>query len=341
MAFKNEQDLSLYDLASSKTSDAQKLMGEARKLLQQDLENVRQEKLAFEEMTKTLNEIHFASTVKLNVGGKIYKTALATLQKDPDSMLCAMFSGKFELKPDDEDGAYFIDRDAELFRYILNYLRNDVLHCPDERTVLEDLLVEARFYQVQGLIAQLERKMHPLKSSVIIKDGKHRKAVMSWLPPGASCSLLFRATTDGGTPKDFHHCCDNKGATLVVIQSGKYICGGYTSKSWESPDSLISVPDFLSFLFSLVKPSNSEPIKIPVKPDGNGGIGLRNDFGPTFASTSCTDLYVLSSGSGNMICKANLGGCFSNPEGYGRNATFFTGENQFKVTEMEVFKIAI
>ena len=39
-----------------------------------------------------------------------------------------------------------------------------------------------------------------------------------------------------------------------------------------------------------------------------------------------------------MICKANLGGCFSNPEGYGRNATFFTGENQFKVTEMEVFK---
>ena len=77
---------------------------------------MRQEKLAFEEMTKTLNETHIASAVKLNVGGKIYKTALATLQKDPDSMLCAMFSGKFELKPDDEDGAYFIDRDAELFR---------------------------------------------------------------------------------------------------------------------------------------------------------------------------------------------------------------------------------
>ena len=114
-----------------------------------------------------------------------------------------------------------------------------MLHCPDERTVLEDLLVEARFYQVQGLIAQLERKMHPLKSSVIIKDGKHRKAVMSWLPPGASCSLLFRATTDGGTPKDFHHCCDNKGATLVVIQSREYICGGYTSKSWDSRKLLI------------------------------------------------------------------------------------------------------
>lgn len=115
MASKEEQDLSLFDLASSKTSDAQRLMSEASDLLRQDLKNVRQEKLAFEEMIKTLNEVHFASTVKLNVGGKIYKTTLATLRKDPDSMLCAMFSGKFEVKPD-EDGAYFIDRDAEMFR---------------------------------------------------------------------------------------------------------------------------------------------------------------------------------------------------------------------------------
>ena len=71
-----------------------------------------------EEITKTLNDVHFASTIKLNVGGKIYKTTLDTLRKDPDSMLCAMFSGRFDLKADEDDGAYFIDRDAELFRYV-------------------------------------------------------------------------------------------------------------------------------------------------------------------------------------------------------------------------------
>ena len=54
--------------------------------------------------------------MKLNVGGKIYKTTLDTLRKDPDSMLSSMFSGRFELKADDEDGGYFIDRDGELFR---------------------------------------------------------------------------------------------------------------------------------------------------------------------------------------------------------------------------------
>ena len=130
MATKQEQELSLFELASAKLSDAQKLMevanaklsdsqtlmAEARDLLKQDLNNARQEKSAIEEITKTFNKVHFASTIMLNVGGKIYKTTLDTLRKDPDSMLCAMFSGRFELKADERDGAYFIDRDGKLFR---------------------------------------------------------------------------------------------------------------------------------------------------------------------------------------------------------------------------------
>jgi len=105
------------DLACAKISEAQKLMSEARELLKKDLDNVRQEKTAFEELTlrRILSQVHFKSTVKLNVGGKIYKTTLDTLRNDPDSMLCAMFSGRHELKADEEDGSYFIDRNGELF----------------------------------------------------------------------------------------------------------------------------------------------------------------------------------------------------------------------------------
>ena len=116
MATGHEKEVSLFDLASEKVADAQKLMAEAKELLKQDLDNARQEKAAIEEITKTLRQIHFSSKIKLNVGGKIYKTTLDTLRKDPDSMLNAMFSGKFELKADEEDGAYFIDRDGKLFR---------------------------------------------------------------------------------------------------------------------------------------------------------------------------------------------------------------------------------
>jgi len=236
MATKDKRELNLVDLARKKIYDAPKLVSEARNLLGQRLDDIRREKAAFEETTRVLNEVHFGRTVKLNVGGKIYKTTLSTLQKDPDSMLCAMFSGRHELKPDEEDGAYFIDRDAELFRYILNYLRNGKLQYPDDKTVQEDLLAEARFYQVQEVIAQLEREIPPslLTSSAIIKSEYHCLAVMSWLPPGATCSLLYRATTHGKTAKKFHRCCDNQGPTLVVIKSGECICGGYTSKSWQS-----------------------------------------------------------------------------------------------------------
>ena len=118
MAANQEHELSLFELASAKLSDAQKLMAEARELLKQDLNNSRKEKTAIEEITRTLNEVHFASTIMLNVGGKIYETTLATVRKDPDSMLCAMFSGRFELKANERDGAYFIDRDGKLFRYV-------------------------------------------------------------------------------------------------------------------------------------------------------------------------------------------------------------------------------
>ena len=119
MAAEQGKESSLFELAGAKLSDAQKLMAEARvclELMKQDFDSARQEKAAIEEITKTLSQVHFASKIKLNVGGKIYKTTLDTLRKDPDSMLCAMFSGKFDLKADEEDGAYFIDRDAKLFR---------------------------------------------------------------------------------------------------------------------------------------------------------------------------------------------------------------------------------
>ena len=113
---KTKQEESLFVKASTKLSDAQKLTSEAHELVKQDLDSLRRERSAFEEMARILNLVHFDSTIKLNVGGKIYKTTLDTLQKDPDSMLSAMFSGRHELRKDEEDGAYFIDRDGKLFR---------------------------------------------------------------------------------------------------------------------------------------------------------------------------------------------------------------------------------
>ena len=123
----------------------------------------------------------------------------------------------------------------------MNYLRNGQLILPDDR-IKEELLEEAKFYQIQGIIEQLEEKTATspgfLCSSLIVTNETHQSAVQSWLPPNATCSLLFRASTDGHTHADFHRCCDNKGPTLLLIKSGEYIFGGFTSKSWETPGSM-------------------------------------------------------------------------------------------------------
>ena len=116
----------------------------------------------------------------------------------------------------------------------MNYLRSGQLILPDDK-IKEELLEEAKFYQVQGIIEQLEDKYSGfLVSSLIVKNETHQSTLQSWLPPNATCSVLYRASTDGYTPDDFHRCCDNKGPTLVLIKSGEYIFGGYTSQSWIS-----------------------------------------------------------------------------------------------------------
>lgn len=104
-------------IANENISQAQALIGEAHRIMVQQVENVSRESAKLEQRTKELRRVHFAQTIKLNVGGKIYKTTLATLQKDPDSTLGAMFSGRFAVEPSEDDGAYFIDRDGKAFRY--------------------------------------------------------------------------------------------------------------------------------------------------------------------------------------------------------------------------------
>lgn len=290
MATGQEKELSLFDLASEKVADAQKLMAEAKELLKQDLDNARQEKAAIEEITKTLRQIHFSSKIKLNVGGKIYKTTLDTLRKDPDSMLNAMFSGKFELKADEEDGAYFIDRDGKLFRYILNYLRDGDLLYPEDQTAKEQLLKEAKFYQVQGIINHLEEALSFGIPSSIIKDKNHESYLLSWLSPGTTFSLLYCASVNGKNPGIFHRCCDKKGPTLLVIKSGEYIFGGYASKSWRSALSVRGIEDSKSFLFTLEGPSGSEPIRINPTPGAHGGIRCYDVIGPCFGTQRHYDL---------------------------------------------------
>ena len=104
---------------------------------------------------KLVSQYSVTIRYRYNVGGQHFVTSLQTLRKDPNSMLAAMFSGKFDTKPS-EDGSFFIDRDGTHFRFILNYLRDGELTLPKEATFLDELRKEVAFYQIQGMLDNLK-----------------------------------------------------------------------------------------------------------------------------------------------------------------------------------------
>ncbi|OQR81238.1 hypothetical protein ACHHYP_16615 [Achlya hypogyna] len=69
------------------------------------------------------------STVKLNVGGRIFETAKTNLVRHTDSYFAAMLATE-RWNPRD-DGAYFVDADPNVFEYIMAYVRDDEIDFSD------------------------------------------------------------------------------------------------------------------------------------------------------------------------------------------------------------------
>lgn len=104
----------------------------------------------------------FQGRIKLDVGGNIFTTSILTLTRESDSMLAAMFSGRHEIISE-PDGCVFIDRDGTHFRHVLNYLRDGGVHMdslPRNRQLLKELRKEAVYYQLHGLVQQIEKYLH-------------------------------------------------------------------------------------------------------------------------------------------------------------------------------------
>ena len=57
-----------------------------------------------------------------------------------------------------------------------------------------------------------------------------------WLKPvtrqSSKWNRCYQATVNGWSSYTFHSNCDNKGPSVTIIRVGKYIFGGYTSRSW-------------------------------------------------------------------------------------------------------------
>lgn len=336
-------------------------------LLQLQAAKLSDEQEAIDSLSKKFEGMDFSSAVKLNVGGHRFTTTVQTLTKDPNTMLAAMFSGRFEMKPS-KDGSFFIDRDGTYFRFILNFLRDGKLSLPEGATFLAEIAAEAEFYQIQGILDELdhpaeakarssvlsESTMLPFEDSEILNT-EHREWLNDMLPYSrGQWRLLFKASRDGFKAEDFHSKCDEKGATVTVVKSGSFIFGGFTSDPW--PGSGYFRPQAReAFLFSLVNPYVLHPVKMQHVSEcphtdsemksfcATQWIELpgRKWYGPTFGmhlrdSMLCFDLKIV--GNANIECgsRSHLGGWFECPEGMPADR-FLTGSPEFPVVDYEVF----
>ncbi|CCF73925.1 BTB/POZ domain-containing protein KCTD7 [Babesia microti strain RI] len=101
------------------------------------------------------------NVVKLNVGGVSFVTKLSTLEKCNTPVFNEILA-EFHKSPVNE---VFIDRDGTHFSVILNYLRTNKLVCPNDKYILELILVEAQHYQIAPLIDAVKTKITSLNSS--------------------------------------------------------------------------------------------------------------------------------------------------------------------------------
>lgn len=106
-----------------------------------------------------------ADIIRLNVGGVSYSTTRQTLSSQPNSLLCRIVDGSSI--PDSilslPDGTIFIDRDGDLFTFVLHYLRAGKLALPDGFKDLCRLKDEADFYKLDQLY-ELCLEIEPLKT---------------------------------------------------------------------------------------------------------------------------------------------------------------------------------
>ncbi|XP_037539050.1 BTB/POZ domain-containing protein kctd15 [Nematolebias whitei] len=95
--------------------------------------------------------------VHIDVGGHMYTSSLATLTRFPESRISRLFNGSEPIVLDSLKQHYFIDRDGDVFSYILNFLRTCRLLLPEDFQDFPQLYEEARFYQLTPMVRELER----------------------------------------------------------------------------------------------------------------------------------------------------------------------------------------
>ncbi len=271
-------------------------------------------------------------TVEINAGGKIVAVKRGTLTQIKGTRLEALFSGRWDNKLlRDNSGKIFIDVNGDCFQSIVDYLNELSISSEEDRPELPSM--DREYEHILNHQIDLFGLKHHFLDSNIIKTQEDEQVLHRMLREDGSdgeMRLLYRSSRDG--IMFFHSKCDNKGPTIVVIQtSDGGVFGGYTNESWKS---VTGQPTFAAadraFLFAL---KTASPCKMKLKKvDGECAIvqGGNLAFG--------SDLSVIGTGGGlhgQGSLHFNLGRAYKLSPYHEVNAT----SHLLPIKEIEVFQV--
>ena len=151
------------------------------------------------------------------------------------------------------------------------------------------------------------------------------KLIKDWIGKKFSAELLFRVSRDGSEPKEFHKRCDNKGPTIIFIETTKdFKFGGYTELEWDKSGSYKT--DESTFLFSINNKTKY------TRRNNLCSIYCREDLAPSFGGDEDPDFFCMGSCKSGNLCESNT---FATPK------ELNNGETYFNVKEMEVYQIKL
>uniref|UniRef100_A0A1B6IGI3 Potassium channel tetramerisation-type BTB domain-containing protein n=1 Tax=Homalodisca liturata TaxID=320908 RepID=A0A1B6IGI3_9HEMI len=128
--------------------------------------------------------------ITLNIGGLLFATSANTILRYPDCLIAQDYRT--------ERTSYFYDRDGELFRHVLNYLRVGKLLLPRSFDQLDQLKEEARFFELYSLHDDITELQAKLEDDHPHRDKKHaRKLHMTQGDPSLP-DRISKFTSDTG-----------------------------------------------------------------------------------------------------------------------------------------------
>ena len=201
----------------------------------------------------------------------------------------------------------------------------------------ENKEIKKRLFDLEqkvNLLLNEKNKKNELKGfeNTIIKNNEEAIKILKWICPNGErkAKLLYKATPEENTRDDFHRKCDNKGATVFILETTKgRRFGGYTSLSLSSHEEWKD--DKEAFLFSL---DNDK--KYNVIPEASYKVYSNKDFGPWFGCNGNIGLaYEKNFFIGNETHRENFDSkCYSTTVNFE-----LSGGKAFNISKFEVYQI--